>query len=211
MNIDENLMEKITQKVLDELQSAKIPIEASGRHAHLSREAIDALFGKGYELTPSAELSQPGQYACKERIQIQGSKGSFPSVIVLGPQRPETQVELSLTDALSIGIKAPVRMSGKISGTPGAKLIGPNGEYDIPDGVIIAERHIHMSPEDADKYGVKDGQIVSVKVEGERSLTFHNITLRVSANFATYMHIDYDEANACGFKKGMKGKLIIDD
>lgn len=211
MQVDDRLVEKIVDRVMEALQVPLIQLEASGRHCHMTREAVDALFGKGYQLTRVSDLSQPGQFVCKERIEVAGPKGSFKSVVILGPERPETQVELSMTDAMTIGIKAPVRLSGHIQGTPGARLIGPKGEYDVGIGVIIAERHIHMTPGDAQRFGVHDGQVVSVRVEGDRSVTFHKTALRVSPHFETFMHIDYDEANACGFQKGMVGRLILED
>lgn len=211
MQVDERLIGQIVERVVEELQSPRVTLEASGRHCHLTRAAIDALFGKGHQLTPVSSLSQPGQFVCQERVEVAGPKGSFKSVVVLGPERPETQVELSLTDAMTIGVKAPVRLSGNIQDTPGARLAGPAGGYSTDIGVIVAGRHIHMTPEDAARYGIADGQAVSVCVDGPRSLTFHNTPVRVSDKFATYMHIDYDEANACGFTKGMTGRIILDD
>ena len=208
MSGNEAALGRICERVLAILRLPTVPLEASGRHAHLTREAVDALFGKGYQLTPIADLSQPGQFVCKERIRAVGPKGEFPSVVVLGPERPASQMELSLTDALVLGLKVPVRLSGDIANTPGLRLIGPAGEYEMPSGLIVAERHIHMTPEDAARWNLLDGQTVSVRVFTERPVTFHGVALRVSPKFRTYMHIDYDEANACGFSKGMAGFIV---
>jgi propanediol utilization protein len=204
---EQELVERIVSRVLGELSKPRIPIEASGRHVHLKRADIDVLFGRGSELTRRGNLSQPGQFSCEERVRVVGPKGEFPSVIVLGPERPETQVELSLTDARFLGVDAPVRLSGDIASTPGVRIVGPQGEIETKNGVIAAKRHIHMTPEDAAAYGVHDGQTVSVTVYGERGTTFYGVALRVSPKFATYMHIDYDEANACAFREGMLGFL----
>lgn len=185
----------------------EIIVETSARHVHLCNKALTALFGEGYQLTHKKDLSQPGQYACEERVTIVGSKGEMKNVIVLGPTRDHTQVELSLTDARSIGVVAKVRESGDLEGTEGCKLVGPKGEVEIPFGVIAAKRHIHMTPEDAKEFGVEDKQIVSVEVKTNgRSLTFGDVVCRVSASYATAMHIDTDESNAAGGPK--TGKII---
>ena len=180
----------------------KVLVETSARHIHLSREAVDVLFGAGYELTNKKDLSQPGQFACAEKLEVVGPKGKIKASI-LGPTRPETQVELSLTDARSIGVSAPIRESGSIAGTPGCKLVNPeNGaEYEIATGVIAAKRHIHLTPADAEEIGVTDKQIVSVKItNADRSTIFCDVVCRVSEKFATAMHIDTDESNAaCAF------------
>lgn len=210
MKVDEALIDRIAAKVLERVACPMIVLEASGRHVHLTREAVETLFGRGYQLTRKSDLSQPGQFACEERVTVQGPKKSIPNVIVLGPERPETQVELSATDALALGISAPVHMSGDIANTPGAKIIGPKGEIELANGVIVAKRHIHMTPEDAHRYGVANGQSVSVRLAGERGVTFHDVIIRVSPKFATFMHIDYDEANACGFQKGMAGIILTE-
>jgi propanediol utilization protein len=139
---------------------------------------------------------------------VVGPKGEFGAVVILGPERAETQVEISATDALMLGVKPPVRLSGDLAGTPGIRLVGPAGTVELDHGVMVALRHIHMHPDFAARYGLHDRQVVSVRLEGEREVTFGNTVLRVSPNFATYMHIDYDEANACGFKKGMTGTII---
>jgi len=184
-----------------------VELEASGRHVHLTREAVEALFGKGHALTKRADLSQPGQFSCEERVRVIGPKGEFPSVVILGPERKECQVEVSATDAVALGIRAPVRLSGSIANTPGARLVGPAGAIELERGVIVAARHIHMAAKDAARYGVCDRQPVSVFVCGERPTTFRDVIVRVSPQFATFMHIDYDEANACGFAKGLIGFL----
>ncbi len=184
-------------------------IETSARHVHVSRRVLDILFGEGYELTVKKDLSQPGQFACEERVQVIGPKSSFPAVSILGPVRPETQVELSAGDARSIGVKAPIRESGDLEGSAGCKLVGPKGEVELKDGVIIAKRHIHMTPEDAEKYGLEDKQVVSVKVDtAERSLIFGDVVVRVSPKYALAMHIDTDESNAAGCTPGLMGDIL---
>ena len=178
----------------------KVLVETSARHIHLTEADIEALYGKGATLTKKKDLSQPGQFACEERATIVGPKKSIPNVIILGPARPASQVEISFTDARTLGITAPVRESGDLAGTPGCKLVGPCGEIDLDSGVIIAKRHIHMTPEDAEAAGVKDKDIVSVRIESERSAILGDVVIRVSPKFATAMHIDTDEANAtCAF------------
>lgn len=184
-------------------------IETSARHIHVSRADLDTLFGEGYELTKKKDLSQPGQYACEERVQVIGLKGTFPGVSILGPVRPETQLELSAGDARSIGVKAPIRESGDIKGSGGCKLVGPKGEVEIAEGVIVAKRHIHMTPEDAEKYNLTDKQIVSVKAETDgRSLIFGDVVVRVNPAYALAMHIDTDESNAASCTPGMMGDII---
>lgn len=184
-------------------------VETSARHVHVSRRVLDILFGEGYELTHKKDLSQPGQFACEERVQVIGPKNSFPAVSILGPVRPETQVELSAGDARAIGVKAPIRESGDLKGSAGCKLVGPKGEVELEDGVIIAKRHIHATPEDAEKYGLVDKQIVSVKVDTpERSLIFGDVVVRVSKNYALAMHIDTDESNAAGCTPGLMGDIL---
>lgn len=188
---------------------AQVLVETSARHIHLSQADLETLFGAGYELTPKKDLSQPGQFACEERVAVVGEKGSFPAVSILGPVRPATQVELSLTDARSIGVIAPVRESGDIASTGACKLVGPKGEVTIDCGVISAKRHIHATPADAEKYGLEDKQIVCVKVESDgRSLIFDDVVVRVNPNFALAMHIDTDESNAAGAKPGMMGEIL---
>lgn len=187
----------------------KVLVETSARHVHVSRRVLDILFGEGYELTKKKELSQPGQYACEERVAVIGPKSSFPAVSILGPVRPETQVELSAGDARSIGVKAPVRESGDLEGSAGCKIVGPKGEVELHDGVIVAKRHIHMTPEDAEKYSLSDKQVVSVKIDSDgRSLVFGDVVVRVSPSYALAMHIDTDESNAAGCVPGLMGEIL---
>lgn len=201
------LIDKIATRVQDELEGS-FEIEASGRHIHLSQEDLETLFGKDYSLTKAKDLSQPGQFACKERLTILGPKGSFQNVVILGPVRGATQVEVSLTDCLKLGVNAPIRESGQIEDTPGIVLINGSKVVSLDKGLIVAKRHIHMTPEDAAKANVVNKEIVQVQVGGERGLIFDDVVIRVQPKFATYMHIDYDEANACGYKKGMRGRII---
>jgi len=177
------------------LSDNKIPLEGSGKHCHVTRETLDILFGDGFELEIRKMLSQPGQYATPHKVTVVGPRRSA-DVTILGPCRKADQIELSLTDATSLGFTAPIRESGDLAGSPGCKLVGPKGEVEINEGVIIAKRHIHMTPEDAGKLNLSDKQIVKVRVEGERSLIFDEVVIRVSPDFATYMHVDYDEFNA---------------
>lgn len=207
--MDNQLVESIIHEVVKRVQEETcIEIETSGKHVHLCREDIDALFGKGYQLTKAKDLSQPGQYACKERVTLIGPKGSLHNVVVLGPERKASQVEVSLTDSVVLGISAPVRESGKLEGTPGVIIASGSNMIRLEQGLIAAQRHIHVKAEDAEKYNVKNGEIVQVKVYGKRPLIFDDVLIRVSPNYETYMHIDYDEANACGFTKGTKGKIL---
>jgi propanediol utilization protein len=198
---------RVAERVARMLARPWVPIEASGRHVHLSREDLTVLFGEGYQLTKKADLSQPGQFVCAERIRLEGPKGFFPNLVVLGPERGQTQVEISATDAVTLGIPAPVRLSGDIEDTPGALLTGPRGEIRLKQGVIVAQRHVHMTPGDAERYGLRDGQIIRVRVFGARALIFGNVALRVTSSSATFMHIDYDEGNACSFRKGLTGMI----
>ena len=187
----------------------KFIVETSARHVHLTQEHLEILFGKGYELTKKKDLSQPGQYACEERVTIVGTKKELKGVSILGPVRKATQVELSLTDARSIGVTAPIRESGDIAGSGACKIIGPCGEIDLAEGVSAAKRHIHATPEDAQALGVKDKDVVSVKVDtGERSLIFGEVVVRVSSSYALAMHIDTDECNAAGAFGTVYGEII---
>ena len=186
----------------------EVLVEISARHIHVSRKDLDILFGEGYELTNKKDLSQPGQFACEEKVTIVGTKGSIKASI-LGPVRPDTQVELSLTDARSIGVTAPIRESGDIKGTGACKIIGPAGEVDITEGVIAAKRHIHMTVADGEKYGIKDKQIVSVKIPtADRALIFGDVVARVSDSYALAMHIDTDEANAASVPGSCTGEIL---
>lgn len=181
--------------------SNKVLVETSARHVHLTNEHIEVLFGKGATLTHKKDLSQPGQFACQERVTLVGPKKSIENVIILGPARPATQVEVSLTDARTLGVSAPVRESGDIAGSGACKIVGPCGEVEISEGVIAAKRHIHFAPEEAAAAGVEDKQIVSVKIDSaDRSTIFGDVVVRVSPKFSAAMHIDTDEANAaCAF------------
>ncbi|MBI6871937.1 ethanolamine utilization phosphate acetyltransferase EutD [Clostridium aciditolerans] len=206
----EESLNYIVNEVVKRLQSEEegILVEASGRHVHLSKESVEMLFGKGYKLTKKRELSQPGQYLCDEKVMIIGPKGTIQNVSVLGPEREETQIELSKTDAVSIGVKAPVKMSSDIENSGSVIIATQNAAIKLDKGVIVAKRHIHITPEDAKKYGVSNNEEVSVKIIGERGVIFTNVVVRVSDKFETVVHLDYDEANACGFVKGMKATII---
>ena len=208
--MDKIELEKIVREKIKEMlgdSGDEFMVEASGRHIHLSEEHMKHLFGEDYKLTPVKDLSQPGQYACKERVRGIGSIGEFSGVVILGPCRNETQIELSLTDCTTIGVKGVIRESGKIEGTPGI-LIGVGDKFvKIDKGVIVAQRHVHMTPEDAGRLGVKDGEIVKVRVNGRRPLIFDDVLIRVKDSYKLSMHIDYDEANACGFESGTTGSI----
>lgn len=189
----------------------EVLLETSARHIHVSEQDLAALFGEGYTLTKKKDLSQPGQYACEERVTIVGPKKQLANVSILGPVRPATQVELSATDARSIGCPIAVRESGDIAGTPGCKVIGPKGEIEISEGVIVAKRHIHLVPETAEKWGIKNKQEVSVKVTSNgRSAILSDVVVRVSEKFADAMHIDTDESNAVLATPGMMVEVITD-
>ena len=189
---------------------AKVLVETSARHVHVTQETLEILFGAGYQLTKKKDLSQPGQFACNERVDVVGPKRTLANVSILGPVRKANQVELSLTDARSIGVNAPVRESGDIAGSGACKLVGPCGEVEMAEGVIAAKRHIHMTPADAAEFGVADKQIVSVKVPtvNGRALTFDDVVVRVSDNFALAMHVDTDESNAAGLASDAMGEVI---
>lgn len=183
-----------------------VPVEASGRHVHVTREQALILFGHG--LTPERPLSQPGQFLSRERVSIQGPKGEFHNVAVLGPERKEAQVEVSLTDGKVLGITPPIRPSGDVSGSAGALLVGPQGQVRLDQGVMAAQRHIHLAPEDAQRFHVTDKQIVRLRVFGSRPTVFEDVLVRVHPEFRAAAHLDYDEANACGFKKGCLGRIL---
>jgi len=195
------------QAVVDAVLSRLfVELEASGRHVHVTKEQAQILFG--HSLTPERPLSQPGQYLAKERLTVIGPKGRFDNVAVLGPERKEAQVEISLTDTRTLGLTAPVRPSGDVANSPGARLEGPCGSVTLDRGVIAAQRHIHMTPEDASAMGVRDKQIVKLKTFTDRPAVFEDVLVRVSPDFATFVHLDYDEANACGLKKGDLGRIL---
>ena len=184
-----------------------VELEASGRHVHVTKEQAQILFGHG--LTPSRPLSQPGQYLANERVTVMGPKGEFRKVAVLGPERKEAQVEISLTDGRVLGIAPPVRLSGSVKDTPGATLVGPGGVVKLEHGVIAAQRHIHMTPDAAARFGVKDKQVVKLQTYTSRPVIFEDVVVRVSPDFETYVHLDYDEANACGFQNGDLGRILL--
>ncbi len=187
---------------------AKVLVETSARHVHVTKEDLETLFGKGYELTVKKMLSQPGQFASNEKVTIVGAKGQM-TASILGPVRSASQVEVSLTDARSIGVTAPIRESGDIAGSGACKLVGPCGEVELKEGVIAAKRHIHMTPADAEAFGVKDKDVVAVKIDSNgRSLTFGDVVVRVSEKFALAMHIDTDESNAGCVAPGTMGEVI---
>ncbi len=184
-------------------------VETSARHVHVSQADLETLFGKGYELTVKKMLSQPGQYACAERVDVVGPKKALTGVSILGPVRKDSQVEISLTDARSIGVDAPIRESGDIAGSGACKLVGPCGEVELAQGVIAAKRHIHMTPADAAEMGVKDKDVVSVKLETNgRSTIYGDVVVRVNDNFALAMHIDTDESNAAGCGRAQMGEIV---
>ncbi|HHV63869.1 MAG TPA: phosphate propanoyltransferase [Peptococcaceae bacterium] len=184
------------------MNTFQVPIGVSNRHLHLSLEDIEALFGEGYTLSKKKDLSQPGQFACEETVTIVGPKGSIGGVRILGPARKESQVELALTDAFKLGLQIPVRDSGNLENTPGIEIINGDRKISLKRGVIAAMRHIHLSVEDAQKYGLKDKDIVKVSVDSPRGGEFNNVLVRVSPNYALDFHIDTDEANAFGLRNG---------
>jgi putative phosphotransacetylase len=190
--------------------SNQVVVEISARHVHVSQADLETLFGEGYELTVKKMLSQPDQFACEERVRVVGTKGEFPAVSILGPVRKQTQVELSLTDARSIGVAAPVRESGDLEGSGSCKLVGPKGEIELTTGVIAAKRHIHATTKDAEEMGLTNGEIVSVEIptSNGRNLTFGDVVVRVSDSYALAMHIDTDEANAAGMAPNTIGTVV---
>ena len=185
-----------------------LPIALSNRHIHLSKEHVDILFGKDYELTKMKDLSQPGQFASNEKVDVVGPKGTIKGVRVLGPTRPNTQLEISLADGFILGVNPPIKDSGDIAGSPGARLVGPNGEVELTEGIIAAARHIHMGLDDAKKFDVVDKEKVKIKTPGERSLIFENVLVRVNEAYDLEMHVDVDEGNAANVKNGDMVELI---
>jgi putative phosphotransacetylase len=201
-----DLVEKIVKNTL---QSAKqVPIAASNRHIHLSPEHVERLFGKGYQLTKLKSLSQPNQFAAKETVALIGPKGKIQNVRVLGPARGSTQVEVSLFDGFTLGVKPPIRNSGDITGSESITIQGPRGQITIEEGLICAARHIHMHTVDAESFAVSDGDRVQVKVAGARGVIFSNVLIRVSPKYKLEMHIDLDEANAANIKNGQLGEIV---
>ena len=202
----EQLTALVTEAVLKELKDRenRVPVGISVRHVHLTRSDIDRLFGYGWQLTPKKALSQPGQFACEECVDVIGPKGTLSKVRVLGPERSHTQIELAQTDCRNIGVKAPLRGSGDVAGTPGITLRGPKGEISVPEGVIIAERHIHMTPSDAARFGVKDGDRVRVRIDGEKPGIMGGVVIRVSDRYVLDMHVDTDDGNAFLLSQGQQ-------
>lgn len=202
-------IDALINNIVEEVKSKlSVMVEASGRHVHLSQKDADALFGKGYQFKIKKELSQPGQYAYEERVDITGPKGTIKNVAILGPCRSKTQIEVSMTDARQLGINAPVRLSGDIDNTPGCKISNSNNSIDVSEGVIVARRHIHVTPEDAEKFNIKNNDTLKIKIFAGRPLIFDDICARISKDFSTAVHIDYDEANACGFTADAVGMLV---
>lgn len=197
-----------TQKLVDAVMDRIfVELEASGRHVHLTQAQAHVLFG--HDLTPQRPLSQPGQFLAKERVTVKGPKGAFENVAVLGPERKEGQVEITLTDGKHLGIDPPVRLSGDTRNTPGAVLVGTMGQVQLPSGVIAAKRHIHLPPEKAKLLGVTDRQKVRLQTYTHRPVIFDDVLVRVSPDFAAYVHLDYDEANACGMRCGDLGRILL--
>ena len=196
-------LEALTQALMGRLF---VELEASGRHVHVTKEQAQILFG--HPLTPKRPLSQPGQYLANERVTVIGPKGEFQNVAVLGPERKEAQVEISLTDGRNLGITPPVRLSGDVTGSPGAVLAGERGRVQLQQGVIAAQRHIHLTPEDAQRFQVRDKQVVKLRTFTDRPVVFDDVAVRISPDFASFVHLDYDEANACGFRKGDLGRIL---
>lgn len=201
--MDKEALQALTDALVGRLF---VILEASGRHVHVTEAQAKTLFG--HELTPKRPLSQPGQYLANERVTLMGPKGELQNVAVLGPARKEGQAEISLTDGRILGIEPPVRLSGDIADTPPISLLGPKGRVDLPQGLIVAKRHIHLHPDDAKKFRVTDGQIVKLQTYTNRPCIFEDVVVRVHENFASAVHLDYDEANACGFRQGDLGRII---
>ncbi len=186
----------------------KVEVGVSNKHIHLAQSDVEALFGKGHQLTPFKDLKQTGQYACEEKVDVVGPKGTLKGVRILGPARPESQIEVALTDGRTIGINAPIKESGQLEGTPGCKLVGPAGEVELTKGVIAALRHVHLSTKEAEEAGVKDKEYVSLKFEGPRAVTFDQVLIRVHESFLGEAHLDTDEANAGLIGNGQLGEII---
>lgn len=202
--MDSTELQSVTEAVLGRIF---VEMEASGRHVHVTKEQAEILFG--HRLTPERPLSQPGQYVAKERVTIVGPKGEFQNVAVLGPERKEGQVEISLTDGRTLGLKTvPVRLSGDVKNSPGITLVGTCGRVTLPQGVISAQRHIHLTPADGVRFGVRDKQTVRLQTFTNRPVIFEDVVVRIDPNFAPRVHLDYDEANACGFRNGDLGRIL---
>lgn len=212
LRISEEVTRRVRERLTDTSPRGKnlISVGISARHIHLTREVLESLFGKGYKLTRDKDLSQPGEFAAKERVAIVGPSGrAMENVRVLGPTRKFTQIELSRSDGLRLGLDLPVRRSGDLSGTPGLTIVGPRGTVVLREGAVSATRHIHMTPADAERFGVVDAQIVRARVKGERGLVFDNVLVRVSDRFALDFHLDTDDANAAGLENGSLVEIIV--
>ena len=196
-------IDELTRAVMDRIF---VPIEASGRHVHVTKAQAQALFG--HNLTPERPLSQPGQFLAKERLSIIGPKGAFHNVAVLGPERKEAQIEISLTDGKTLGLTPPIHLSGQTANTPGAILSGPQGQLQVNQGVMAAQRHIHLSPEEGQRFGVEDKQVVRLQTLTHRPVVFEDVVVRIHPDFRAAVHLDYDEANACGLEKGDFGRIL---
>lgn len=194
--------------VINNRTKKPVTVNISNRHVHLSQNDVNVLFGKGYQLTKIKDLIQPGEHACRETVTIVGKKGELKKVRVLGPVRKKTQIEISLTDSIHIGAKAPIRLSGDVSGSAPIKIVGPSGELDLNEGCIVAKRHLHMTPKDAAFYGIKDKSLISIKCDGDRSLIFNNVIARVNDKMVLECHLDTDEANAAAIKNGAKVVIL---
>lgn len=212
-DIERKVIEEIVINTVKKLMAEKdapnrVPLGVSNKHLHLTQEHVEILFGEGHRLTNLKDVKQPGQFACEECVRIIGPKGEFPKVRVLGPARNETQIELSMTDARTLGVNVPIRESGKLEGTPGLILEGPCGRVELDHGAIAALRHIHMTPDIAEQLGLKDGDCVGVESSGLRPTLFRDVLVRVSPKYAYEMHIDTDEANAAGLKNNDILKIV---
>lgn len=209
MNVIDDIVNEVLKQIGEVLpnKDKTFVIEGSGRHVHLCRQDIERLFGEGYELTKVKELSQPGQFACQERVNLVGPKGMLTNVVILGPEREHSQVEVSLTDARLLGVKAPTRESGDLKGSAGIIIVNKDRHIALEEACIVAKRHVHVAEADAARLGVTNGQIVKVKTHTDRPLIFDDVVIRVSPKYQTFMHIDFDEANACDLKMVILGKL----
>ncbi len=208
--MDRATIKALVQEVVQNtMQTAKkqVPIAVSNRHVNLSPEHVERLFGRGYELKKLKDLSQPNQFAAKETVTLIGPKGRIPNVRVLGPARGKTQVEISLFDGFTLGVTPPIRQSGELEGSESIILMGPRGQLKLEEGLICASRHIHMHPDDGENFGVKDGDMVDIKVDGPRGVTYTNVLIRISLKYRLEMHIDLDEANAANIKNGQHGEI----
>ena len=210
MNVIDDIVNEVLKQIGEVLpnKDKTFVIEGSGRHVHLCKQDIERLFGEGYELTKVKELSQPGQFACQERVNLVGPKGMLTNVVILGPEREYSQVEVSLNDARLLGVKAPTRESGDLKGSAGIIIVNKDRHIALEEGCIVAKRHVHVAEADAARLGVTNGQIVKVKTHTDRPLIFDDVVIRVSPKYQTFMHIDFDEANACDLKNGDLGEII---